>query len=1290
MGAVEPVVTPAQSGSAPQSQDLALSLSQREVWLDQRAWPGSAHLNIGGGAFLVGPLDLAVFRQALARLVAENEALRLAPMADGSQQLLPVADPRLEVIDCSAADDPKQAMRDWWQQRMTEPFALDGQSPWRFALLRASDALHGLTIQFHHLVMDGWGTSQVMRRWSEIHNALLRGEAPGELVVPGYRAFIEESNAYRASAGFERDARYWRERIPTLPTPLIERRFSQARPDSLPSASLAFHRVPRVDYERLRGYATEQGHTVFNLVLAALVLYFARIGERREVVVGVPSLNRGGRRYTDTLGMFVGVVPIRIEIAPEMPLTALLADVGTAMRAALRHPRYPLSELGRELQMIRANRDGLFDVLLSFERQDYAVAFGHAQLVESRQLFSGVARFPLGVTVCEFHPEQDVELALEASAACFAAGEVELLGRRLWHLVEALMQASADATVDSVDLLPAEEHWHVVSGQHQDVACHDVTLPFVSLFEHQVSLRPDAVALVWDGGSMDYLALDRRANRLARQLVQQGVGTGTVVAMAVDRSPDLVLALLAIAKAGAAFLPLDVDAPLARLGVILQESAAVALVIQSRHAERLGALHARTIVLPPLADEIFDAHVPDLPPVQPAPGDLAYVIFTSGSTGRPKGVMIEHGMLSRRLMWLSRAYAVDWRDRSGQGTQATFDPSLIELLLPLIHGASIALPPPGRLLPEALADFAVRHGVTFMAFVPSTLGRFLDAAAGQPGLKLRVACCGGEVLAPELAARFCAQTGARLFNVYGPTEATIFATAWECETHRHHQALPIGRPVDDTRIYVLDAAQRPLPLAVPGEIFIGGDAVARGYLNRPDLDAVAFLPDPFRPGGRMYRTGDRGWLGSDGHLHFIGRLDRQVKLRGYRIELGEIESALLAIDGVTQAAAQLRDLRGKPGIHAWAAASDRNAERLHAQLRARLPDYMLPASISVLPELPCSSVGKIDYGQLPEPVAAPPAVSRAPMNQIERDLLVLWTQVLDVPNLGVHDNFFDLGGDSLAAVNMMAGLEKLLARKVPLYLITEHPTIESLAVALQEHGDAPGLLLPLSPESGRTPLYLAASGHGDLLRFQSLGRSLGDTGRLFMLQPPLEAPITTIMELAELYADRIQAQSAGSEHPGGYVAGFSVAGMAAIETARLLQQRGWPVRGLILLDTTFPSSLLGGTAAWRALGWVVRHFHIHDLSMNGRRLGAMFNDPGLLAQVMALRGYKPVAFDGPTLLVRSSGLGAWDRWLFRPWRQLMGKRLTEVQVPGMHGTVFDAQHVQELARALLRGMETPA
>jgi syringomycin synthetase protein SyrE len=753
-----------------------------------------------------------------------------------------------------------------------------------------------------------------------------------------------------------------------------------------------------------------------------------------------------------------------------------------------------------------------------------------------------------------------------------------------------------------------------------------------------------------------------------------------------------------VAKSGAAFLPLDTDAPLARLSDILAESEAVALLIQPHHQERLAALHANAVVL-----EAYDAperghhdHAPNPgPPSVPAPGDLAYVLFTSGSTGRPKGVMVEHATLSRRLAWLSRTYAVDWHDRSAQATQLTFDPSLIELLLPLTHGASVALPPPGRLLPESLADFAITHGVTIMAFVPSTLSRFLDAAFGRTGLRLRVACCGGEVLAPELANRFLAETGARLYNVYGPTETAIFATAWACEERLGHLAessLPVGRPVDDSRIYVLDPELRPQPFGVTGEIFIGGDTVARGYLNRPELNDEAFLPDPFRPGGRMYRTGDRGWLGSEGNLHFVGRLDRQVKLRGYRIELGEIESALASVPGVFQAAAKLIERKGKPLIHAWVATSDgHNPEGLQRVLRERLPDYMIPSGITVLTGLAASSTGKIDYDALPEPGPAQATTAqRLPSSRLERELITVWEEVLDRKPVGVHDNFFDLGGDSLAAVNILTGIEQRVGRRIPMYFLTEYPTIERLAAALMDEAGGPGLMVSLGIESGetgdtgRTPLYLAASGHGDLLRFQNLARALGSSCDLHMLQPPASADsINSIADLAALYADRIAAH--GNEP--GYVAGFSVGGIAALETSRLLMQRGLPVRGLFLIDTVYPNTFWGRPAFWRLAGWVVRHLHVQELSMNGRRLGAMFNDPGLVDQVMALQGYRPAAFYGPTVLFKSSGLAGWDRWLFRAWRKLLGEHYAEHLVPGLHGSIFETSNVDALASVIVQKMK---
>jgi syringomycin synthetase protein SyrE len=1262
---------------------LPLSLSQHEVWLDQRAWPGSPHLNIGGGAFLEGPLDVPLFERALALLVAQNEALRLAPLPDGSQRLLADFAPRLAQVDVSAAADPRQAMRDWWNARIREPFALAGTPLWRFTLLRASDSLHGLTIQFHHLVMDGLGTSRVMQRWSDIYNLLRQGQPVPPLEDPGYLKFIEESRTYRESEAFERDAAFWRGQLPELPPPLFDRRYAQSNAQTLPATRMALHRIARTDYDRLTQHASQQGTSAFNYFLAAMAAYFARVSGRRNIVVGVPSLNRGGRRFKETLGMFVGVVPVAISVQPGMTAQELVGAVGQAMRGALRHPRYPLSELGRELQMIRNSRDGLFDVLLSFERQDYAVSFGEARLVDSQQLFSGTSRFPLGVTVCEFHAEQDLELAMEGSSACFASEEVDLLGRRLWHLVQAMM-LSPERAVSELPVVPPEEHWALTQGLHKDVARHEVARPFISLFEHQAALRPEATALVWDSGSVDYKGLDGRANHLAHRLAELGAGNGKLVAVALPRSPEMVLAMLASNKAGAAFLPLDIDAPIARLQEVLRQSGAVALLVSPDQQGRLGPLHRHTLGI--VWDDSPAAATHPTPPTTPAPDDLAYVLFTSGSSGQPKGVQMAHAALARRLAWLSRAYAVDWRDRSAQATQFTFDPSLIELCLPLIHGGSVALAPPGRLLPESLADFAVRHGVTIMAFVPSTLNRFLDAVGQRSDLKLRVACCGGEVLAPELANRFQRETGARLFNVYGPTETAIFATAWECELHPLDAALPLGRPVDDTRIYVLDANLRLLPFGVAGEIFIGGDALARGYLDRPDLDAEAFFEDPFRPGSRMYRTGDRGWLGSEGNLYFVGRLDRQVKLRGYRIELGEIENALLGVEGVTGAAVKLVERNGKRALYAWASATGgHNPDSLQRILRVRLPDYMIPAAIAVLPALPATAVGKTDYDALlPAETPAGAAATRPPRNALERHLVAIWQDALDGQTVSVLDNFFDLGGDSLAAVNILTGIEKLVGRKVPMYLITEHPTVERLALALSEKPDArPGLMVDLSSDGGRMPLYLAASGHGDMLRFQNLARALGPACDVHMLQPPSDEAIQSISELAGRYADCIAAHGRGA----GYIAGFSVGGVAALETARVLQQRGVPLRGLVLLDTIYPKAALGGTASWRILGWLVRNLHIQELSMNGRRLGAMFNDPGLVGQVMALRGYRPAEYGGATLLLKSSGLSSWERWFFRPWRRLIGASLTEQQVPGMHGSIFEPGNVPELALALSRRFE---
>jgi amino acid adenylation domain-containing protein len=1275
-----------------QKSDLVVSLSssQREVWLDQNAWPDSAHLNIGGGAYLYGKFNLEVFKAALNQLVAENQALRLVPAMDGSQVLLGSFTAELEIVDLSGSYEPELGMREWWNEQIRVPFVLGKTPPWRFTLLRASDSLHGLTIQFHHLVMDGWGTSLVMQRWSEIYNMRITGPLTGDSVpstpAPTYLAFIDDSREYRNSPAFQRDSEFWLDHLRSLPAPLIDRRFPAARQGGLADCELIVKRIARAKYDDLAAFAHKNGATTFNVFLAALAIYFSRISQRQDIVIGVPSLNRGGRRYRNTMGMFVGVMAVDIKVTLTLTSTELLAAVASVMRNALRHPRFPLSELGRRLDAIKAGRDGIFDILLSFERQDYELKFGQSELRNSRQLFSGKARYPLGVTVCEFHENEDVELILEGSKACFAQGETGLMAERLWELACAMM-ASPDVPIEMLQLVPAAEKHRLVEELHAGLDSNQPHLPYIVQFDRQVALRPDAVSLVWGQESLTYAGLNDQVITLARRLTQFGSVKNKTVAFAIERSLEMVVSVLAISRVGAAFLPLDPDSPVARVAEILVESDASLFLVKEKDQERLGHLHRHTLIvdwnLPAILADTNEEAIP------PTLTDLAYVLFTSGSTGRPKGVMIDHGTLSRRLGWLSRSYGVAAHDRSAQATQITFDPSLIELCLPLTHGASVALPPPGRVLPESLAEFAVNYGVTIMAFVPSTLSRFIDSAAGLDSLKLRVACCGGEVLPPELANRYLMVTKARLFNVYGPTETAIFATAWECVPSPVQSVLPIGKAISDTRIYVLDTNRQLLPFGVLGEIYIGGDTVAQGYLNRPELSASVFLDDPYRPDGRMYKTGDRGWLSIDGNLNFVGRNDRQIKLRGYRIELGEIEAALSSVEGVTQSAAKLIERDGKPQIHAWvAAATGQTTEHLQRSLRLRLPSYMIPGGIEILPTLPQSSAGKVDYFALPTPLfESKMTPSRAPRNSLETGLLELWQDVLKRPELTIADNFFDVGGDSLAAVSILAGIEKIIGRRVPMYLITERPTVEGLAAALGEGTASTGLMVKLGSDttesravnSSKFVLYFAASGHGDLMRFQTLARTLDDVCELRMLQPPSASTIVKTIDLAGLYAKVVVEEGGGPC----YIAGFSVGGLAALETARLLSQAGVQVKGLFLVDTIYPSRLWGGTLLWRLLRRVVALFRIQDLSMNGRRLGVMLNDPGLFGQVMAVSGYRPTRFEGPVHLVKSAGLATkFDRLLFLGWRMLMGDWLHEHQVRGMHGSMFDANNVDDLSEVI--------
>ena len=616
----------------------------------------------------------------------------------------------------------------------------------------------------------------------------------------------------------------------------------------------------------------------------------------------------------------------------------------------------------------------------------------------------------------------------------------------------------------------------------------DATLP--ELFEAQAARAPDATAVVFEDTSLSYAALNAQANRLAHWLVGQGIGPESIVALALPRSLEMVVSLLGILKAGAAYLPLDPDYPAERLAYMMQD-AQPALVIS------IGAVSANLPGGAPLLlvddDQTAgllggqgDANPTDADRTRPLlPQHPAYVIYTSGSTGKPKGVVVDGAAVVNRLKWMQAAYGIGPDDTVLQKTPTSFDVSVWELFWPLIEGATLLVAQPeGHKDPAYLASLIQIKHVTTLHFVPSMLQAFLQGADVAKCSSLRRAMCSGEALPGELAARFRNRLNVPLHNLYGPTEATVDVSSWECGDNET-AVVPIGRPIWNTQLYVLDACLQPVPVGVAGELYIAGAGLARGYLNRPGLTAERFVANPHGPAGsRMYRTGDLARWRADGALDFLGRADQQVKLRGFRIELGEIEAALAADPAVAQAAVIAReDVPGDKRLVAYVvptAGSALETPALRAHLAQSLPDYMVPAAYVPLDRLPLTPNGKLDRRALPAPDFAANVSSREPRTPQEEMLAALFAEILSLERVGIDDNFFELGGHSLLATRLISRVRSVLGVELPIRALFEAPSVATLAERLDADDPAapPGILLPLRPHGTRPPLFCLHPGGG--------------------------------------------------------------------------------------------------------------------------------------------------------------------------------------------------------------------
>ncbi|HEX2206978.1 MAG TPA: amino acid adenylation domain-containing protein [Longimicrobium sp.] len=1045
-----------------------LSGAQQRLWFLHQMEPGSAQFNIPLILRLRGALDAAALDRALAEIVRRHEALRTVFLfRDGApvQEVRPATASVLWISDVPAsAVDRESAVRAWVEAEANAPFDLAATPGFRARLLRVAAEEHVLVVTLHHIVSDGWSTGVLYRELAALYKTYKnQQESPLSPLPIQYADYAAWQRARQAGPDHARQVEFWRGRLAGAPV-LLDLPTDRLRPAVQGSAGAAHRfRIPREVLDRLGALARAEGATPFMALAAAWAALLHRWSGEDDVVVGTPVAGRTHPQTEPLIGFFVQTLPLRMDLSGDPSFRALLSRARETTVEAFAHPDVPLDQLVDELKVERSlSHPPLFQAMISLQNASGA----------GPQL-PGLETEPMGAEMrtaqgyLMLYMEEDargLDAMLQYPAALWDAGTMERLAT---HLLTLMRAAAADpgARVSRLPLLAdAERATLFVQSAGEDAAYPD--LPVHRLFEAHAAAAPDAIALVFGERVMTRAELNTRANRLARRLRARGVGAEARVGVCLHRSPELVVALLAIDKAGGAYVPLDPADPPERLAW-LREDAGAALVLSSTDlAEAVGDAPVLWMDREPLDAE--SAGNLESPPSAPprsflaerggrtAPADaLMYVIYTSGSTGRPKGAMNGRRGVLNRLHWMRRAYGIGADDVFLQKTPFSFDVSVQEFFLPLMTGARLVLARPGgHRDPAYLRELMRTQGVTWVHFVPAMLAAFLE----QPGLEgltaLRHVFSSGEALPRALAERCLARLPAsvELHNLYGPTEAAIDVSFWPCRGDDASRPVPIGRPVANTRLYVLDAALQPVPHGVTGELYIAGVQVGRGYLRRPALTAERFIPDPFSPGrgARMYRTGDRARVRPDGAIDYAGRADQQVKLRGFRIEPGEIETALRGHPEVRDAVAVVRsDGPGGARLVAYvvprAGSAAPSAAALRAFLGGSLPEHMIPTAFVAMEALPLTASGKTDRRALPAPALPADRDHVPPTTPAEKTIAGFWAEALGVERVGVHDNFFELGGHSLLVTRLHARMEEAFAREITLVDLFRHTTVAAQA-----------------------------------------------------------------------------------------------------------------------------------------------------------------------------------------------------------------------------------------------------
>jgi len=1157
-----------------------LSPGQKRLWFVENFEPGNRAYNMPFDYCIRGELDERIFEKSIQLLIERHGSLRtIIQTTDGEpvQKILESIQFNLAVENLENLTETERsiALTRYSDENEMHLFNLEKGPLFIIKLLKPSPTDWTLLINMHHSITDGWSVKVLVDELGLIYTALMQQKPVILPILPiNYTDFSVYQNKCLANGLYGKQLDFWISELKGAPELLqLPMDFQRPKNQTYDGDEVQFI-LNSETTRQLQLFSQQHNGSLFVTMLSIFNTLISRYASQEEFLIGIPIAGRTFEEQESLVGMFINNFPLRVTPLDQMTFLEMLEMTKGKFYGAFENQNLPLDRLVEELRVARTpNISPLFQVmfnLLDMFDEEISLDSSKMFMVDKRR---HIAQFDLSLHIYE--TKGSLNCVLEYNTNLFKRSRIERMAGHFNELVISLMKAP-DQKIKKIPILTEKEKEVTLGEWNATTVAFPREKCVHQLFEEQVLKTPDIIAIRDDRKAITYTELNEKSNRLARYLHDSGAVEGSLVSICMERSTDILVALLAVLKAGCTYIPLDPIYPKDRLALILEDGNPALMITEKKLLESLPQTDTKNIFIEEY--EAYNDYSGENTSFAVTPNTVAYLIYTSGSTGKPKGVQLEHFSVVNFLASMAKQPGITPDDIILAVTTISFDIAGLEMYLPILNGASIFVASQETSMnPDLLIQKIEESKATILQATPVTF-RMLNSAewGGAKGLKI---LCGGEAMPKELAYDLIDKCG-ELWNMYGPTETTVWSTVEKVEVNENDKIgyINLGKPIDNTFIYVLNTEFQPVPVGYPGELFIGGDGLARGYFNLPAMTQEKFLPDPFSdiPGARMYRTGDLVQQTEEGKLEFLNRVDSQVKIRGFRIELGEIESAISQFSTIKNNVTIVReDIPGDKKLVAYIIKEDEEVDivDLRQFLKTKIPDYMVPSAFVFIDQFPLTPNGKIDRKVLPTPVDAAPQQTKnyiAPQTETEKKLAAIWSDVLKIKQIGIDEDFFEIGGHSMVAVTLMVKIEKQLGVRLPLAILFDNSTIQDMALLIDQKSEQVnwGSLVPIRSKGSKRPLYLVHGAGLNLLLYTTIVANLDPDQPVFGLQAKgldgEDEPLYTIEEIAAYYNEEIfKVDKSGSYS----LAGFSMGGQLAYEMARQLLEAGNKVSFLGVFDT---------------------------------------------------------------------------------------------------------------------------